>query len=140
MDLHLIILILHVLGAGLVIGVVVLALLAVIKPPVTAAAMERLHFVSRFGMAASIWQFFTGLYLAYADWDELKSNRVFWTKLILYVVEGMIAATLLDRLSRRTAAQTATGTTTAGPLRLTLIIHALLILAIAALGVVLVEG
>lgn len=141
MSFHLIIMILHVLGASVVVGVVVLALASVVKPPVTAQAMDRLHFVSRFGMGASIWQFLTGVILAYQDWGEFKGNGIFWTKMALYVIEGTLASTLLGRLSKRTALQTVNGqTTSGGPLRTTLAVHALLIVAIAVLGVVLVSG
>lgn len=141
MSFHLILLILHVLGAGVVIGIVVLALVAVIKPPVTAQAMDRLHFVSRFGMGASIWQFLTGLIMSIQDWDEFRGNRLFWTKIILYVVEGALASRLLARQSRQTYEQTLNGQTTKGNrLRTTLSVHAGLIVAIAVIGVVLVSG
>lgn len=133
--------ILHVFGAGLVIGIVLLALYSVIKPPVTAQAMDRLHFVSRLGMWGSMWQFGTGLILAYQDWGEFRASKIFWTKMALYVIEGSLASMLLGRQSKRTWEQTANGQTTSGsPLRMTLAIHAVLILAIAALGVVLVSG
>lgn len=141
MSFHLILMILHVFGAGLIIGIVLLAVIAVFKPPVTAQAMDRLRFVSHFGKAASLWMLVTGLILAYQDWGEFKGSRVFWIKIVLYVVEGILASTLLGRQARQTATQTTNGQTTSGsPLRWTLVLHAILILAIAALGVILVSG
>lgn len=141
MSFHLLALILHVFGAGVVIGVVVLSVIAVIKPPMNAATMDKLHFAGRAGMAASAWQFFTGLMLVIPEWSEFRSNRLFWTKMTLYVVEGTLASMLLTRQSKQVWEQTKEGQNVPGnKLRTTLWLHAALILAIAAVGVVLVSG
>src|SRR5512143_1921465 len=102
MSFHLIIMILHVFGAGLLIGIVLLALYSVFKPPITAQAMDRLHFVSHLGMYGSMWQFGTGLLLVIPEWSEFRASRLFWTKMALYVIEGVLASTLLARQSRQT--------------------------------------
>lgn len=141
MSIHLIVLILHMLGAGLVVGIVLLALFAVIKPPVGEKSMDRLAFIARFGMWGSIWQFLTGLILASQEWGEFRTNRLFWTKIILYLIEGTIASLLLEKQSKQAALRVAGGQTIDGSaLRLTSFIHAGLILAIAIIGVVLVSG
>ncbi|MEK7637616.1 MAG: hypothetical protein AAB402_04510 [Patescibacteria group bacterium] len=141
MSLHLFVLILHVLGAGLVLGIVILSVFAVIKPPMMTKALDRLAFVGRFGMWGSAWQFITGAILFLQERGEFDHNPVFWTKIGLYVVEGTLASQLLQRQARTTAAALASGqTVTAGGLRTTLWIHAGLIIAIAVLGVWLVSG
>lgn len=141
MSFHLLIMILHVLGAGLLLGIVILSVLAVIKPPVTKQAMDRLHFISRYGVWGSAWQFLTGVVLYYQDRAELNHQPIFWVKLGLYVIEGILASTLLQRQSKAMAQATASGQTAPGNnFRLTLWIHAGLIIAIAVLGVWLVSG
>lgn len=141
MSLHLFVLILHVLGAGLVLGIVILSVAAVIKPPVTAMALDRLEFIGRFGLWGSAWQFLTGVMLYLQERGEFDHNPIFWTKIGLYVVEGTIASQLLQRQARTTAAALASGqTVTADGLRTTLWTHAGLIIAIAVLGVWLVSG
>lgn len=137
--LHTIVLILHVLGAGVVLGIVFLSVLAVLKPQLTAQHLDRLHFVGRFGMFASGWQFITGAILYLMEQDELKGNRVLWIKLGLYVVEGTFAAMVLNRELKRQHLE-GEQTMPRGRLMMILSVHAILIFAIAALGVVVVEG
>lgn len=141
MSFHLIIMILHVFGAGLLIGIVFLSVFAVFKPPLSSRSMDRLSFVGKFGMWTSVWLFATGFFLAYQDWDEFRSSRVFWIKMSLYIVEGTLASLLINKQVKLSEAQTANGgTVQSGALRMSLVIQAALILAIAALGVVLVSG
>lgn len=101
--------ILHVLGAGVVIGIVVLALLSVFTAPISARDIDRLHFVSRFGRWASARQLVTGIILSAQDWAEFRSSRLFWTKMARYVIEGTLASRLLERQANGVAAQTAAG-------------------------------
>lgn len=141
MSLHLFVLILHVLGAGLVLGIVILSVAAVIKPPMTPRALDRLEFIGRFGLWGSAWQFLTGAILFLQERGEFNHNPVFWTKIGLYVVEGILASQLLQRQARTTTMALANGqTVTAGGLRAVLWAHAGLIIAIAVLGIWLVSG
>ncbi len=141
MSLHLFVLILHVLGAGLLLGIVMLSVLAVIKPPMSSQALDRLAFVGRFGMWGSAWQFLTGAVLFLQERGEFIDSPLFWTKMGLYVVEGTLASQLLQRQARTTTIALANGqTVTAAGLRAALWIHASLIVAIAILGVWLVSG
>lgn len=141
MSFHLVILILHVFGAGLVIGVVLLSVFVVIRPPLTAQGADRLGFIGKFGMLASIWQFLTGFILASQDWGEFRGSRTFWVKMACYAAEGTIAALLIEKQAKRVKAQIAAGQAPdSNRLRTPMVIQAVLILAIAALGVVLVSG
>lgn len=141
MSIHLIILILHVLGAGVVIGVVLLALASIIKPPLTREAIERMHFVSRFGMIASVWQFLTGIVLSWQDWDEFRSSKLFWTKITLYLIEGAVASLLIEKQAKTAAVQLQNGQPVTGAkIRAGAWIQFLAIIAIAVIGVILVSG
>lgn len=135
MSFHIILLILHVLGAGVVIGIVFFSLVLAMHPrDWSAAALDRLHFVGRFGMWASAWMLVTGLILAFQDWDTLRVSRVFWGKMVAYAVEGIFAGTLITRLVRQAKAELRPRN-----LGTMMLIHALLILLIVSLGVLLVE-
>ena len=138
---HLIALILHMLGAGLTLGVVFLSLFAVIKPPVTEKAIDRLMFISTFGMGASAWQFLSGLLLVIPEWKEYQGNSLFWTKIILYTLDGALASMLIAKQAKRAAQNLADGNlSTSTSLRNGAWAHALLIVAVAVIGVILVSG
>ncbi len=132
MSLHLIILILHVLGAGLVLGVVFLSVFLTLKP-LNPEKLGHLGFIGRFGMWGSIWQLLTGLILTANDWEELGEKPIFWVKMGLYVVEGTLASMVIDRQAKR-----AVGGQPAKGLGTTLLLQAVLIIGIIALGVLLV--
>ncbi len=137
---HTFILILHVFGSSIVLGVVFFSVAAMIKPPATLAQLDRLGFVGRFGMWASGWQFVTGVIMYLLEPTELNHNPLFWIKIGLYVVEGTLASVLLTKQVRRIRASlTQQQTPPARGLMMTLVIHAMLILAIVALGVMIVE-
>lgn len=135
MNIHTLILILHVLGAGVIIGIVFFSLVVSYRPRSwSAAALDRLHFVGKFGMWASAWMFVTGLILAFQDWEVLRTNWIFWGKMAAYVVEGIFAGALLTRIVMQ--ARVELRPRGLGTIMLT---HALLILLIISLGVMLVE-
>lgn len=138
---HLITLILHMLGAGLTLGIVLLSLFAVIRPPVTTTAIEHLKFAGKFGMGASAWQFISGLMLVMPEWNEFRGNTLFWTKILIYTLDGFLASMLLAKQAKRAAQNVATGNATTGAgLRNVAWVHALLIMAVAVIGVILVSG
>ncbi len=136
--LHTIVLILHVLGAGIVFGVVFFSILAVIKPSAVAQQIDRLRFVSQLGMFASAWQFVTGVMLYLQHPDELKGNHIFWAKLAVYVIEGAFASFVLGRQMRGLGREPQSPMIRRRAVAV-LVVHAILITAIIVLGVVLVE-
>lgn len=141
MSTHLILLILHVLGAGVVIGVAVLAFAAVIRPPINQTTLDRMAFVGKFGMWGSIWQLLTGVGLMAQEWDELRGNTLLWTKIVLWAVEGFLASTVVSRQVKRIEGALAQNLAPpAAGLTTTLLTNAVIILLIAAIGVFLVSG
>jgi hypothetical protein len=141
MNHHTFLLILHVLGAGIVIGVAALAFAAVVKPPFTQISLDRMAFVGRFGMWGSIWQFLSGAALMGLEWEELGRSPLIWTKIVLWAVEGFLASTIVSRQVKRISGALAQNQQppSAG-LSTTLLANLLLIITIAALGVVVVSG
>lgn len=135
---HTFVLILHVFGAGILVGVVWLSIMSVIRPAVIAQQIDRLGFVHRFGIIFSGWQFVTGVVLFLMERDELQGNHLLWAKLGLYVIEGAFAGMVLDRRIKALRAD-ATNALPTSTLRTLLVIHAALIVAIVSLGVMIVE-
>lgn len=135
MDVHTLVLILHVLGAGVIIGIVFFSLVVALHPRVwSAMALDRLHFVGKFGIWASMWMFVTGLVLAFQDWDTLRTSWVFWGKMATYIVEGTFAGLLITHTVMRARAELRPR-----GLGTIMLVHALLILLIVSLGVMLME-
>jgi len=141
MTFHTFILILHVFGAGLLIGVGVLAFLAVYRPPLTDKSLDRLGFVGKYGMWASFWQFATGAILMGMEWSETSHNPLVWTKIILWVIDGAIASRVLrNQVQRVRTAMAANQPPPQANLKMVLGLYAVIILAIAALGVMVAEA
>lgn len=131
---HILLLVLHILGAGLLIGVVFLSLFLSVKPTWTPEKLSHLKFVGQFGMWASIWLFVTGVILAASEWHEFQSNKLFWAKMALYVLEGTLASQLIGKKARLAASGQPSG------LSLVLVLQTLLVVGIIALAVVMVEA
>lgn len=135
MNVHTLVLILHVVGAGVVIGIVFFSLVVALRPRAwSATALDRLHFVGKSGIWASLWMLVTGLVLAVQDWGTLRASWVFWGKMATYIAEGAFAGLLITR----TVIQARAEKRPRG-LGTIMLIHSLLILLIVSLGVMLVE-
>lgn len=129
------ILILHVLGAGLIIGIIFFSVILTFRPHLPPEKLSMLRWIGRFGMAASIWQLLTGIYLTSTEWSEFRDSRLFWVKMGLYVLEGIIAGLLIERRVKH-ASQENTGR----GFGLTFLLWSVIILGIVIIGVLLVEG
>lgn len=135
MALHTIILILHVIGAGILIGMAFFSILLVIPRDWSAEKLSRIKFIGRFGGIVSVWQLLTGVYLASSDWDMLHADWLFWTKITVYCIEGTMASLLVGRKLKNSQAN-ASSPRTAFPI----LANALMIIIIVSIGVMLVEG
>ncbi len=134
---HILLLILHVLGAGVLIGVVVFAFAAVVRPPLNQQALDRLGYVFAFGMWASAAQLVTGVLLITQELDELGHSPLIWTKVGLWVIEGVLAGAIIKKQAMRAGKALAQGQQLQpGSLRTTVSLQLLLILAIVILGVI----
>ena len=132
MTLHDVILILHVLGAGVIIGIGFLALAIAFRKPLDPEKIARLQWVGSFGLGATVLQLITGLYLSWSDWDTLHNSKIFWTKMGLFVLQGAVAGGLIGRKVKEA------GQGKGSPLTV-LLAHSLMILIIVSLGVMMVE-
>lgn len=94
---HLLFLILHIIGAGVIIGVVVFSILLNIKEGVSVERLKIFQMVRLTGTIAAGWLLATGLVLYFQEAEELKSNILFWAKMGLFVLDGIIAVLIIDR-------------------------------------------
>jgi hypothetical protein len=129
MSLHDLVLLLHILGAGVVIGVVFFSLVLAFKKPLDPSWLGVLKFIRRFGTMAVGWEVLTGLYLAFSESDEVFSSKIFWIKMGLIVVDGFLAQAVIGRkLSEAQSGVDAKG------LKLATLVSALVILLVVTLG------
>lgn len=133
--LHLLLLIAHVLGASIVIGVVFFSLVIQFPLPLDPAKKAWLHFIGRFGMWASAWQFLTGLGLYWLEHDELNQRGLFWIKIGMYLLEGTLAGLVIEKKYKQIDDPAA-----GRSLRGLVVLQVALIVAIATIGVILVSG
>lgn len=139
MTLHTFVLILHVLGATLVIGSVVFSLSLVSRRPFVEYSRQWLSFAWRMAEIAVGAQFLTGLYLFFSERSEFENNHLFWAKFSLYLLAGAVSGGMIKR---RLKAMTADGDLQAAaqniviPLRLIL----LFVVAIVVIAVTMVEN
>jgi hypothetical protein len=85
---HTIILIIHVLGAALIIGVAFVSLVIELKLGVDEQFAKLLKIIWKAASAALGIQLLTGIYLAATDWEHVGSNPLFWVKMFLYFIVG----------------------------------------------------
>jgi|GEM_PF-4630324 len=136
---HTTLLFLHVLGAGVIIGVSLISFFSVWRS-LSAVMLDRLGYIGRFAMWASMWQLITGIALYSLEPEEFSSNRLFWIKMALYVLQGVLAGALLNRKAKEAGQQLAQGQKPTNSLAVILTFHALLIIAIVGAGVFMVSG
>lgn len=94
---HLLFLILHVVGAAVLFAVVIGGIILAFSGPITKekiAVFKPLRYV---GPIAAGWVLLTGLYLYFSEASEFQSNKLFWVKIGLFVLDGIVAVFLVDR-------------------------------------------
>lgn len=132
------ILLLHILGAGVLIGVVFFSLALTIRQPLTPEKLKMLAFIGSFGKWAAGWQLLTGLGLLYYNWSDVKSLTILWVKLGLFVLVGLISTQVIKtkvQVALRDNDQTA-----AASLPLWAWVMVLIVVAMVTIGFSLVEN
>ncbi len=136
-----IVLILHVLGACVVVASAIFAVIITFRQPIKTDNITVFRFIGRFGLFASIWQFITGLILYVHEWHDFNAKPLFWVKIALYVLEGiMINSLITKRIKKAAMASPGQPLPVIKGLSATVLVWALMIVAIASIGVLLVES
>ncbi|OGD63103.1 hypothetical protein A3A71_03955 [Candidatus Berkelbacteria bacterium RIFCSPLOWO2_01_FULL_50_28] len=96
MELHDIVLLLHILGACVVVGVVFFSLAFSVSRPLDGFKLKAIKFVRRFGIYGMSVLVITGVYMAYVEWEDTGTNPWFWVKMGLIVLDYLVAVRLID--------------------------------------------
>ena len=88
---HTAVLIIHVLGAAIIVGISFVTVLIELKTSLTnKQIMSLTEFLWKVATRTLGVQVLTGLYLAISEWDQIGKNHFFWTKMIVFIVLGAI--------------------------------------------------
>ena len=136
---HTIILALHIIGAGLMLGVVFFALVIYFKKSLEPSVLAILRTILLFGTIGAIWQVITGLYLFFNERSEFQDSQIFWIKIGLFILDGILALFIIDR-KIKTAEARAKGEIILKDVRSWGLLSLMIILSIIILGVYLTEG
>jgi len=137
MSLHDFVLLLHLLGAGVVIGVIFFSLVLAFRKSLDSSKLSILKLIRGYGTAGISWMFVTGVILVYLenqDGNNLLSSKVFWVKMALIAADGILAYSVINRK----ITDLESGQVAAAPgLKTATVISALLFIGIVTLGFVL---
>lgn len=146
MSVHQFVLLLHLLGAGVMIGIGFFSLYLVLRSPVEAFKIRALESIRGAGFGVASWQLITGLHLTIygGHWVELRTSWLFWLKMAVFVADGVLAEKVIRRELKRIndlpQGAGLTGQAASQPLKLTLTISALFIALMVTIGFFLAEG
>ena len=90
MTLHSVTLLLHLLGAGVIIGVGFFSVILTLRSPLDQGKVETVKHIRFYGTLTIGLLIATGVILAFLKGPELLSSTRFWLKMSLIVIEGMV--------------------------------------------------
>lgn len=130
------ILVLHVLGASILLGTSVTAVYFVFVKTLTKDMMKFITMIKSLVPAAAIAQLVTGMMLFMADKKEFEGLWPFSLKLVLYIVSGVLGGVMLKKKS---LTFTEGNSEHAKTLKILMVVDVAILLAISGIGVWLVE-
>lgn len=134
---HILLVILHIVGAGVLVGVVVFSL--IISRKALSPELQKIAVMMRnLGTAGAAWQLVTGLVLYFEEPEEFRESAIFWVKIGLFVLDGLVAVLIIDR-KIKSASQQGQPASIPG-LPLWALVNLVILLSIIVLGVLLVEA
>ncbi|HLB95375.1 MAG TPA: hypothetical protein VJK26_00525 [Patescibacteria group bacterium] len=136
---HTIALSLHIIGAGLMLGVVFFSLVIAFRKTFDPTRLGIFKTIRTFGTVAAIWQILTGLYLYFGEAEEFRESRIFWFKMGLFVLDGILAVLIIGRQIKRAEAQQK-GELNLSQLPYWGLVSLVIIITVIVLGVFLTEG
>lgn len=136
---HTIVLALHVIGASMMFGVVLFAFVVTFKKTLDPSKLSVLKNFYLFGTVGAIWQVATGVILYLQEGGEFAESKLFWTKIGLFVLDGIVAVLVIDRKVKQ-ADQESKGEVSLGSTNYWALFSLLIIITIIILGVFLTEG
>ena len=138
-DSQVLFLVLHVIGSGLLVGVVVFSIILNIQNVVTQERLKIFQLIRDTGTYAAILQLVTGLVLYFQEPGEYNESTYFWIKIGLFVLDGIIAVIIIDRKTKNALATKTGETAPTSRMTIWLLANLVIIISIIALGVYIVE-
>lgn len=96
MSLHDFALLLHILGACVVVGVVFFSLVFSVSKPLDDVKLKAIALIRKYGVWAMGVVTITGIYMATSEWDEFGKSYLFWAKIALIVIDYFVAVRLIN--------------------------------------------
>ena len=95
--LHIPLVILHVFGAAIIVGSTFLALIVVFRKSLTKETISLFGLVTKVVTFAIYAQIITGILLFINEFNEFINSGLFWAKMIVFVIDGILAVTVIDK-------------------------------------------
>lgn len=131
------VLIAHVIGAGILIGGTIFSIYLISGKKVSHTALQYIHSFGNIMKYAALTQLITGVILFSAEADKFRGNKFFWIKMILYIISGILAGGITKKNIEKLQKQTNPNVSHTRKLMYS---ELLIILLIVSIGVFLVES
>ena len=132
---HLILLVLHVIVAGLIIGMAFYGFVAVYKKTITPTDMAMFKTIRKYGHVIVPLQLVVGFLLIFSE-PTFAKNPLIWTKFILVVIDGFMAFFIIDRKVKLLESGTRSNSQAERALRYAAGLSLVIFLIITTLGVI----
>lgn len=96
---------LHVIGAGVLIGIIAIAIALSFTKEISLERAKIYQLFGKIGFIAGMVLLVTGVGLYLQEPDEFRNSTLFWVKIGLFIVDGIIATQIVDRKVRDAVAQ-----------------------------------
>lgn len=103
--LHTLILIVHVLGATIIVGVAFSALYIELRKPVVAENIKLIGGLFKTIQVVYLTQLLSGFYLGWSEWETVGKSPLFWLKFILFLAVALGARVITGRERKRAMAE-----------------------------------
>lgn len=127
---------LHIIGAGIFVGIVVFSLLLTFWKPFNKERLRVVLLIRSVGIYAAILMLVSGILLYFQDSEEFSRSPLFWIKIGLFMLDGFIAIFYIDRKIQNNLATQNNKPIPARPWTLLVLINLIIIFAIVTLGVI----
>ncbi len=131
------ILVLHIIGAGIIIGGIILSIFLLSTKKVTNTIISTITSFGEIMKYAAIAQLVTGSILYMNEPDKFRGNKFLWAKLLLYVVSGILGGAIIQKQMKRLEKEE---NPDARRVQKLFYVHLVVILFIVTIGVFLAES
>ena len=95
--LHIPLVILHVFGAAIIFGGIFLAFLVFVKKSFSTETINLFKLTNAVVTTAVVSQSITGILLVIPEYKEFLNNWLFWTKMAIFILDGILGVLIIDR-------------------------------------------